>query len=94
MALSALNCGMEGDPMKRKALLLASLFAFAGAVPATGAAEGPSGSANCTAQFVVYDVIQAGAPHGASQDLAIIAQPPKDFPPMSNVGFFSRTNCA
>ena len=81
--------------MKRKtAIAFASLCAFAGAVPATGAAQGPSANANCTAQFVVYDVIQAGAPHGASEDLAIIAQPPKDFPPMSNVGFFSRTNCA
>jgi hypothetical protein len=80
--------------MRRKALFLACLFALAGAVPAAGAAAGPNPSANCTAEFVVYDVIQAGAPHGASQDLAIIAQPPKDFPPMSNVGFFSRTNCA
>jgi hypothetical protein len=79
--------------MRRKALCLAGLLALAGAVPATGEAEGPSGSANCTAQFVVYDVIQAGAPHGASEDLAVIAQPPKDFPPMSNVGFFSSTNC-
>ena len=65
----------------------------AGVVPATGAASGPSASANCTAQFVVYDVIQAGAPRGASQDLAVIAQPPKDFAPVSNIGYFSRTNC-
>ncbi|MGH7128973.1 MAG: hypothetical protein ACREIV_10415 [Planctomycetaceae bacterium] len=80
--------------MKRKALFLAGLLALAGAVPATGAAQGPNPSANCTAEFVVFNVIQAGAPHGASEDLAIIAQPPKDFPPMSNVGFFSSTNCA
>lgn len=80
--------------MRGKAVVLAGLFALAGVLPATGAAEGPSANANCTAQFVVYDVIQAGAPRGASEDLAIIAQPPKDFPPMSNVGFFSSTNCA
>jgi hypothetical protein len=81
--------------MRRKAALaFASLCAFAGAVPATGAAQGPNENANCTAEFVVFNVIQAGAPHGASEDLAIIAQPPKDFPPMSNVGFFSSTNCA
>jgi hypothetical protein len=80
--------------MRPKALFLACLFALAGTVPAIGAAAGPNPNANCTAEFVVYDVIQAGAPRGASQDLAIIAQPPKDFPPMSNVGFFSRTNCA
>jgi hypothetical protein len=79
--------------MKRKVLLLASLFALAGSVPATGGAEGPSASANCTAQFVVYDVIQAGAPHGASQDLAIIAQPPKQFGSLSDVGYYSSTNC-
>ena len=78
---------------KRTALALASLCALAGAVPTTGAARGPDSSANCTAKFVVFDVIQAGAPHGASEDLAIIAQPPKQFGPMSDVGFFSRTNC-
>ena len=80
--------------MRGKALAFASLCALAGAIPTTGAAQGPNASANCTAQFVVFDVIQAGAPHGASEDLAIIAQPPKDFPPRSNVGFFSSTNCA
>ena len=80
--------------MRRTALVLAGVLMLAKAFPATAAAQGPSGSANCTAQFVVYDVIQAGAPHGASEDLAVIAQPPKDFPPRSNVGFFSSTNCA
>jgi hypothetical protein len=73
--------------------MLATLCVLAGAVPSTGAAEGPDPHANCTAEFVVFNVIQAGAPHGASEDLAVIAQPPKDFPPMSNVGFFSSTNC-
>ncbi|HYJ70779.1 MAG TPA: hypothetical protein VEX15_24245 [Nocardioidaceae bacterium] len=63
------------------------------AVPSTAAAAGPDESANCTAQFVVFDVIQAGAAHGASEDLVIIAQPPKDFGSLSNVGFFARTNC-
>ena len=82
---------------KKTALTLVSVCALAGAVPATGAAQGPDASANCTAEFVVYDVIQAGAPRGASEDLAIIAQPPKDAtepPLMSNVGLFSSTNCA
>jgi hypothetical protein len=79
--------------MKRKALTLASLCVLVAAVPSTGAAAGPSASANCTAQFVVFDVIQAGAPRGASEDLAIIAQPPKSFGSLSDVGFFSRTNC-
>jgi hypothetical protein len=79
--------------MRRKALFLAGVFALAGVVPAAGAAQGPNPSANCTAEFVVFDVIQAGAPHGASEDLAIIAQPPKDFPPRSNAGYFSSTNC-
>ena len=78
----------------KAALAFVLLSAFAGAVPATGAAQGPDEHANCTAEFVVFDVIRAGAPHGASEDLAIIAQPPKDFPPRSNVGFFSSTNCA
>jgi hypothetical protein len=80
--------------MRRKALFLMGLFALAAAVPATGAAEGPSPAANCTAEFVVYDVIQAGAPQGASQDLAIIAQPPKQFGNLSDVGYYSSTNCA
>ena len=81
--------------MRGKACLtLATLcVVVVAALPATGAASGPSGSANCTAQFVVYDVIQAGAPRGASQDLAVIAQPPKDFAPVSNIGYFSRSNC-
>jgi hypothetical protein len=78
---------------KETALTLASLCALAGALPMTAGAQGPDPNANCTAEFVVFDVIQAGAPHGASEDLAIIAQPPKDFPPRSNVGFFSSTNC-
>ena len=78
---------------KRAGLMLVGLCVFAAAVPSAGTAAGPSANANCTAQFVVFDVIQAGAPHGASEDLAIIAQPPKDFPPKSNVGFFSSTNC-
>jgi hypothetical protein len=80
--------------MTRKArLTLATLCVLAGALPSTGAAGGPNPNANCTAEFVVYNVIQAGAPRGASEDLAVIAQPPKDFPPMSNVGYFSSTNC-
>ena len=79
--------------MRRKALLLVGVFALAGVVPATGAAQGPDPSANCTAEFVVFDVIQAGAPRGASEDLAIIAQPPKSFGNLSDVGFFSSTNC-
>jgi hypothetical protein len=79
---------------RRMALAFASLCGLAGALPATGMAEGPSASANCTAEFVVYDVIQAGAPHGASEDLAIIAQPPKQFGSLSDVGYYSSTNCA
>ena len=80
--------------MTRKArLTLATLCVLAGALPSTGAASGPNPNANCTAEFVVFDVIQAGAPHGASEDLAVIAQPPKDFPPMSNAGYFASTNC-
>jgi hypothetical protein len=74
-------------------LLIASLCITAVELPPIAAAAGPSDNAHCTAQFVVYDVIQAGAPRGASDDLALIAQPPKDFPPLSNVGYFSRTNC-
>lgn len=82
--------------MRRKAFLtLATICAGAvAAFPAAGAASGPSESANCTAQFVVYNVIQAGAPRGASEDLAVIAQPPKDFAPVGNIGYYSRTNCA
>ncbi len=80
--------------MRGKTGLTLASCALALAAPAAGAAQGPSESANCTAQFVVYDVIQAGAPRGASEDLAIIAQPPNDFGALSNVGFFSRTNCA
>lgn len=78
---------------KKTRLVFATLCAIAAVVPSTAAASGPSENANCTAQFVVFDVIQAGAPRGASEDLAVIARPPKDFPPMSNVGFFSSTNC-
>jgi hypothetical protein len=80
--------------MRGKTGLTLASRVLALAAPAAGAAQGPSESANCTAEFVVYDVIQAGAPRGASEDLAIIAQPPKDFGALSNVGFFSRTNCA
>ena len=81
--------------MSRKVrFALASICVATAVAPSTAAGAGPSGNANCTAQFVVFNVIQAGAPRGASEDLAVIAQPPKDFPPMSNVGFFSRTNCA
>jgi hypothetical protein len=80
--------------MRRKtSLALATVCALAAAVPSMGLAQGPDENANCTAEFVVFNVIQAGAPRGASEDLAVIAQPPKDFPPMSNVGFFSSTNC-
>ena len=80
--------------MQRKmSVAFATLCAITAVAPATAAAGGPSENANCTAEFVVFNVIQAGAPRGASEDLAVIARPPKDFPPMSNAGFFSSTNC-
>jgi hypothetical protein len=80
--------------MKRITGLTVALCVAAAVVPVVGAAAGPRENANCTAQIVVYDVIRAGAPKGASEDLGVMAQPPKDFPPLSNVGYFSRTNCA
>jgi len=83
--------------MRRLAIVVPiAALAAAASAPSVSAA-GPSASANCTAQFVVIDVIQAGAPHGASQDLAQIAQPPKsatEQPFKSDVGALASTNCA
>jgi hypothetical protein len=78
-------------PVKRAAALVVTTFAVSVGPAAAG---GPAPAANCTGQFVVYDVIQAGAPRGASQDLAPIAQPPKTAttPPLkSDVGAASST---
>ena len=83
--------------MRRLAAVVPIVAVAAAVSPSTVSAAGPSASANCTAQFVVNDVIQAGAPHGASEDLAPIARPPKTAtePPLkSDVGSASSTNCA
>ncbi len=80
--------------MRRLAAVVPIAVLVAAAAPNVSAA-GPSASANCTAQFVVYNVIQAGAPHGASQDLAPIARLPKTAtePPLkSDVGALSSAN--
>jgi hypothetical protein len=79
--------------MKRIAVILAVLGAAATFAAPVGAAGNPFGvdfHANCTAGFAVSQTL--GGEPGATE-LSQIAQPPKQFGNLSDVGFYSSTNC-
>ena len=61
-----------------------------GAGPAAAAnTSGPDRHANCTAGFA------AGSAHqGSPAAVGSVAQPPEQYGSLSDVGYYSRTNCA
>jgi hypothetical protein len=78
--------------MSRRLASLALAVALAGCMAAPAAAE-PQGTdyhANCTGAFASGSAVFDDAP-GA---VAPIARPPKQFGALSDVGYYSRTNCA
>jgi hypothetical protein len=63
----------------------------AGAAPAAANLQtGPDYHSNCTAGFASGSAIVDGNP-GA---VGTVARPPKQYGSMSDVGYYSRTNCA
>jgi hypothetical protein len=79
---------------KRLGVFLAALGVTAVCAAPAGAGGNPFGvdyHANCTGGFAVSQTL-GGAP-GASE-LGVIAQPPKTFGHMGDVGAGSSTNCA
>jgi hypothetical protein len=61
-----------------------------GAAPAAASnTTGPDHHANCTAGFAVGSAIVDGNP-GA---VGTVAMPPKQYGSLSDVGYYSRTNC-
>ncbi len=78
----------------RRILTLVGAVAALAAVPAAAAEAanpyGPDYHSNCTAGFAVGSTLD-GAP-GATE-LAQVAQPPKQFGSLSDVGFYSSTHC-
>jgi len=79
--------------MKLLAVFAAAVGAAAACTATAGAAGNPFGvdfHANCTGGFAVSQTL-GGAP-GATE-LGIVAQPPKSFGNLSDVGAGSSTNC-
>ena len=70
------------------ALAIGFLGAGAGSAPAANT-TGPDYHSNCTAGFAVGSAIVDGNP-GA---VGTVARPPKQFGALSDVGYYSRTNC-
>jgi hypothetical protein len=71
-------------------LAAATLVSLAAAAPAAAAnTTGPDYHANCTAGFAA-----GSANDGSPGAVGSVAQPPKQFGALSDVGYYSRTNCA
>ncbi len=78
--------------LPKRSVLLAVTIGLAGvwAQPAAaGNDTGPDYHSNCTAGFAVGSAIVDGSP-GA---VGTVARPPKQFGSLSDVGYYSRTNC-
>ena len=74
----------------------AATVALATAILGLGAASAPAANttgpdfhSNCTAGFAVFSALVDGNP-GA---VGTVAMPPKQFGALSDVGYYSRTNC-
>ena len=80
--------------MRNRTLVSMALAAATMSLSATPAladpAAGPDHHANCTAGFAVGSAILDDDP-GA---VGTVAMPPKQFGHLSDVGYYSRTNCA
>jgi hypothetical protein len=80
--------------MKRLGVFVATFAATAVCAASAGAAGNPFGvdyHANCTGGFAVSQTL--GGEPGATE-FSVVAQPPKTFGNMSDVGAASSTNCA
>lgn len=77
--------------MSRAALVCAAAAAsLVAAGPAAAAnTTGPDRHANCTAGFAA-----GSANEGSPGAVGSVAQPPKQYGSLSDVGYYSRTNCA
>jgi hypothetical protein len=78
---------------RRKRASLALAIGIAGFCVAPAAAvntTGPDYHANCTAGYAVFSALVNDSP-GA---VGLVAQPPKQFGSLSDVGYYSRTNCS
>ncbi|CAA9480661.1 MAG: hypothetical protein AVDCRST_MAG67-849 [uncultured Solirubrobacteraceae bacterium] len=74
--------------LTRVAMTVAIGAAGAFAAPAAAAPQPPDYHSNCTAGFAA-----GSAYEGSPGAVGSVARPPKQFGSMSDVGFYSRTNC-
>lgn len=80
-------------PRSRKLLTRLVVIAAIGvagtlAAPAAAASQPPDYHSNCTAGFAA-----GSANEGSPGAMGSVAQPPKQFGSLSDVGYYSRTNC-
>ena len=69
--------------------LIALALAFAGAAPAQATNPwGPDYHSNCTAGYAVGSTVD-----GDPGAVGTVAMPPKQYGNLSDVGYYSRTNC-